>query len=1306
MQKDKGHIVQGELHENGGEKYEIDNSGQIVELEEGEAVIIPEAFDVMCFSDSFCKKPAMYKMTGTIKQIASAINQLGGGNNFASGAKVWKNGRQIKQPKLTAVNSRRNPSSIKSGSIIINRTNMNNPEVMTFEGTAYEIASQINSYGGHGVKLDEEPHCDACETSEKMETGGSVEYTEEQLEERSRKKKVQIMKLSDQIKKIRKKVNEDLKSDDERTFLKSLIVYVMLKTAERVGNKESAENGHHGITNLKKTHVRTNGNQVIFTYTGKSGVDHQKSINDARLSEYIKKAKSISKKKDLFATSDGQTISRDSINNYLKDFDVTAKDIRGFSANDWINYLLKRLSPAKDEKDRKKQLNDVLSTVAEQVGHGKTTLKNHYMIPEIEFNWIEKGQTIDLSDFKMIGGNVMKEGGKATTKKEEENSDRNFTEDEKDEIYKEWKSLVNMTLKELRDFYDSDEGKEAGLSKKTADKLGISYGRESARWIMNMKQTPEHEWTPKYWEWAKKQIGFIKRMRGNKGDLVDDKGNKTRKHTSLLIWGHDPTKYKSGGSIDSDQELKDWFDKNKEYKDLAYVNQQKATDILQLIDLVEHYNRTGKSELVKKYQDKIYDKYGFSYSPADYTKEHNLLLESAGTYGATTDKGVKIEMYLHTLPNVGSNHAQINVNIRAKIVASVSFSIDLKAKEIIIGGAFVDPDYKRKGIYSSVIQLIYSIVNDQDMKFKPMGRSDQAKAFWESYDPDKELQKFKAGGSVPEKRYQAQIDTYLTASDDDEAKARAEKIAKDLDPTAQLTGLWESRFGTLYTRKILKGGGDVTLDKKQIQELGKTVDTEVKAIRKFRVFYEMKSMKQKASRFKDTMDISTMIHRADQVDPITAEKQRLLMLRWAEDPEVKFIIAFSGGKDSVAMFLYIHFELGIPVDKIELWHHDVDGHGEDLWDWKCTPSYCKAFAEWFGVKLLFSYRAGGITREMYRNNEGQQDVYFQTEMDGKFHIAKSEVPKEGEGKTKEMFPSKSKDLSTRWCSAVAKIDVMKRAINNHDDFKNMKAIICTGERRLESANRAEYLEIEPYNFTIVDAHNIERQIIQWRPVIDFTEEEIWDLYKIYSVQPHPAYELAWGRCSCQLCIFSSPNHWATNYEISPKKVNRIAEIEKEFGATLDNKAIRITSMSDLGVPVYMMSKKIPVKEAVNMVNRCVTHEALNHWVQDNRKTVQKAIEAQRESIENKEVLVGDNPLPPYEVRTEKKVIGMKDGKPIYEMADIFKAQVDLGESFVNMADPETKFWVDQALNEFTAPMYKANWTLPAGAFKGDDCGAN
>lgn len=42
-----------------------------------------------------------------------------------------------------------------------------------------------------------------------------------------------------------------------------------------------------------------------------------------------------------------------------------------------------------------------------------------------------------------------------------------------------------------------------------------------------------------------------------------------------------------------------------------------------------------------------------------------------------------------------------------------------------------------------------------------------------------------------------------------------------------------------------------------------------------------------------------------------------------------YIVAFSGGKDSVAMVLHL-LEIGVPKESIHLHHHDVDGGGKNL----------------------------------------------------------------------------------------------------------------------------------------------------------------------------------------------------------------------------------------------------------------------------------------------------------------------------------------------------------------------------------------
>ena len=87
---DGGGVTTGRLHsecddQGCGISFIVKETGQPVELERDEAVIVPEAFDDECFRDSFCKKPVKYKMTGTTSQIASAINSLGGGTNWDPG---------------------------------------------------------------------------------------------------------------------------------------------------------------------------------------------------------------------------------------------------------------------------------------------------------------------------------------------------------------------------------------------------------------------------------------------------------------------------------------------------------------------------------------------------------------------------------------------------------------------------------------------------------------------------------------------------------------------------------------------------------------------------------------------------------------------------------------------------------------------------------------------------------------------------------------------------------------------------------------------------------------------------------------------------------------------------------------------------------------------------------------------------------------------------------------------------------------------------------------------------------------------
>ena len=96
----------------------------------------------------------------------------------------------------------------------------------------------------------------------------------------------------------------------------------------------------------------------------------------------------------------------------------------------------------------------------------------------------------------------------------------------------------------------------------------------------------------------------------------------------------------------------------------------------------------------------------------------------------------------------------------------------------------------------------------------------------------------------------------------------------------------------------------------------------------------------------------------------------------------KYIVCFSGGKDSIALFLDL-LDRGVDKSKIELWHHDIDGKVEDnethFMDWAVTKGYVEAFAEAFDVPVYSSWREGGFKREMLRESQTTGNIWFENE---------------------------------------------------------------------------------------------------------------------------------------------------------------------------------------------------------------------------------------------------------------------------------------------------------------------------------------
>lgn len=182
---------------------------------------------------------------------------------------------------------------------------------------------------------------------------------------------------------IRRQVARDLARPGlppERVL--ALVVTLLERTLIRIGSDEYArQNRSYGLTTLARRHTKVAGSQIRLVFTGKSGVAHDVTVRDRRLSRLIRRCLEIPGQR-LFQYRDetGQHRPVDSsmVNDYLRAAcaqDFTAKHYRTWAAS-VLAFELLRTDPAATQPD-------VIKKVARTLANTPAVCRNCYVHPAV-----------------------------------------------------------------------------------------------------------------------------------------------------------------------------------------------------------------------------------------------------------------------------------------------------------------------------------------------------------------------------------------------------------------------------------------------------------------------------------------------------------------------------------------------------------------------------------------------------------------------------------------------------------------------------------------------------------------------------------------------------------------------------------------------------------------------------------------------------------------------------------------------------------------------------------------------------------
>ncbi|QIY82261.1 DNA topoisomerase-1 [Epilithonimonas bovis DSM 19482] len=165
--------------------------------------------------------------------------------------------------------------------------------------------------------------------------------------------------------------------------------------------KYTQQNKSYGLTTIRKKHLTIEGDEMIFSYKGKSGKFQEKHVINSKLSKVIKQLEALPGYR-LFKYYDENDalifVESQDLNQYIKEVmgeEFSAKDFRTWAGTMIAAGILDELGicEKKQQKELKIRVRNAIVAVSEKLGNTPSVARDSYIDPRI-FEHYKNGHTI------------------------------------------------------------------------------------------------------------------------------------------------------------------------------------------------------------------------------------------------------------------------------------------------------------------------------------------------------------------------------------------------------------------------------------------------------------------------------------------------------------------------------------------------------------------------------------------------------------------------------------------------------------------------------------------------------------------------------------------------------------------------------------------------------------------------------------------------------------------------------------------------------------------------------------------------